>query len=72
MDMFLFIKATSLPQRGVVTKKLKLVQVSLTYSLDNRPVCLAYNLYFLANEQYFSLTINQLTIFSVMAYQPSE
>ena len=27
---------------------------------------------FLANEQYFSLTTNQPTILTVMAYQPSE
>ena len=27
---------------------------------------------FSANEQYFSLTTNQPTVFSVMAYQPSE
>ena len=27
---------------------------------------------FLANEQYFSLTINQPTVLSTMAYQPSE
>ena len=27
---------------------------------------------FLANEQYFSLTINQSTVLSVMAYHPSE
>ena len=27
---------------------------------------------FLANEQYFSLTINQPTVLSVIAYQPSE
>ena len=27
---------------------------------------------FLVNEQYFSLTINQSTVLSVMAYQPNE
>ena len=41
----------------------------------NCPVRLAYKLIsrtFLANEQYFSLTTNQSTVLSVIAYQPSE
>ena len=37
-----------------------------------RPVRLAYKPYFLANEQYFSLTTNQPIVLSVMAYQLNE
>jgi len=33
---------------------------------------LIYKQYFSANEQYFSLTPNQPTVFLVMAYQPNK